>query len=77
MRAGALKDCAVTVRIRPLGQQWDNSRTPFALTITPQPGWTPPPKPCDIPFEGLEPVTLCASAADVAELLAPDGYTWR
>lgn len=77
IRSGPLKDCVVTVRVRPLGLQQRGDGGPFIVTITPQPAWTPPTAPCAIPFDGAGPVSICASAKDVEELLASEGLTWR
>jgi hypothetical protein len=77
VRTGDLKDCEVTVRVQALGLQQNGERKPFVVTITPQPGWSPPSSPGIVVFEGAAPVSLCASASEVEQLLAVEGLTWR
>lgn len=75
VRSGALRDCTVTVNVQPLGTQQRNGK-PFVVTIAPLAGWSPPPS-GRIPFDGDNPIKLCATADEVEELLEADGLTWR
>jgi len=77
IETGALKGCAVTVRVQALGLQQNGAGKPFVVTITPPPGSSPPPSLGTITFDGTQPVSVSATAREVEELLAAEGLTWR